>query len=43
MVNSLQETGLHAPVLYITGYASRGSQEFQDNEHLLVNLFAVMN
>ena len=26
VVDTLQESGLHAPVLYITGYASRGSQ-----------------
>ena len=39
VVNSLQTAGLNAPVLYITGYASRGSQELQHNEHLLVKPF----
>jgi CheY-like chemotaxis protein len=39
VVNVLQTAGLNAPVLYITGYASRGSQELQHNEHLLVKPF----
>ena len=39
VVNELQVAGLEASVLYITGYASRGNQELQHNEHLLVKPF----
>ena len=39
VVQSLKELGCEAPILYITGYASQGSQGLQQNEHLLVKPF----
>ena len=39
VVNVLKQVGIEAPVLYITGYASRSHQGLQDNAHLLVKPF----
>lgn len=39
VVKSLKALGCDAPILFITGYASQGSQGLQQNEHLLVKPF----
>ena len=39
VVQSLKALGCYAPILYITGYASQGSQGLKQNEHLLVKPF----